>query len=70
MYPSEDSSPNKTSEDEISHISPTIRRRLIESSTEDETNIENENQNEFDLKCFDFNKSKNNQTIFNDLPNH
>ena len=28
-------------------------------------NIENENQNEFDLKCFDFNKSKNNQTIFN-----
>ena len=41
---SEDLSPNETSEDKIFHISPTIRRRLIESSTEDETNIENENQ--------------------------
>ena len=40
---SEDSSPNKTSE-EILHISPTVRRRLIESDIEDETDIENENQ--------------------------
>ncbi|CAK9813738.1 hypothetical protein ANTPLA_LOCUS7958 [Anthophora plagiata] len=41
---SEDSSQNEISEDEILHISPTIRRCRIESDAEDETDIANENQ--------------------------
>lgn len=45
---SEDSSENEVSEDEILHISPTIRRRRIESDTEDEINIEDENEHNID----------------------
>jgi len=41
---SEDSSQNEISEDEILYISPTIRRRRIESDTEDEMDIEDENE--------------------------
>lgn len=45
---SEDSSQNEVSEDEIIHISPTIRRRRIESDTEDELDLENEDEHNID----------------------
>ena len=40
----EDSSQYEASEDEIFHVSPTIRRHRIEPDTDDEMDFENENE--------------------------